>query len=186
MRGAIVTRYAPWAIIPITLAVYAVMTGRLCPTCPVSLVGPRSVAVAAPPTGGSHGSVRGLVLPGLDGRPVRLDEQIGTPLIIDIWASWCGPCRYQRQILARLEAAGAVRVIAASVDDDVATVRRFVEAHGSLGVDAMATAELLRAAGGVEALPTLVWVDARGQIRDVTVGALTAEQVRARLRELGD
>ncbi len=185
MRGAIVTRYGPLAVIPIILAVYAILTGRLCPSCPVNIATrPPAVAPTAAEPTQPRGSVRGLELPGLDGKPVRLDEQLGKPLIIDIWATWCGPCRFQRQVLAALEAEGALRVVAASVDDDPETVRAYVRAHGPVGVDAMATQELLHAVGGVEALPTLVWVDAQGQIRELTVGTLTAEQVRARYRAL--
>ena len=187
MRGAVVVRWGPYAVIPLVLAVYAVMSGRLCSSCPLGLwdIG-RSGTASAADASRSDRSVRGLVLPGIDGKPVRLDAQLGKPLIVDIWATWCGPCRMQRQVLAQLESAGEVRVVAASVDDDPATVRAYVQAHGSLGADAMATQELVRTVGGVEALPTLVWVDAAGNIREVTVGALTAEEVRQRYRKLSD
>jgi peroxiredoxin len=71
-------------------------------------------------------------LPDLHGEIFRLSEHRGEVLLINFWASWCAPCVEEMPSLERLhralEAKG-LRVVAVSVDDDIATIRRFREEH---------------------------------------------------------
>lgn len=69
-----------------------------------------------------------------NGSPVALAERVGSPVLVNVWATWCEPCRQELPVLnelgARLEPRG-VRVVAISVDRDrprdqiVAMARRF-------------------------------------------------------------
>jgi len=57
---------------------------------------------------------------GLNGPPRKLAEFLGKPLIINMWASWCGPCRAEMASLERLawlEPSGQFTVIGISTDD---------------------------------------------------------------------
>src|SRR5579863_8500604 len=40
-----------------------------------------------------------LILPGLDGRPHKLTEWSGRPLLVNFWATWCEPCRREIPLL---------------------------------------------------------------------------------------
>src|SRR6266436_7504035 len=54
-------------------------------------------------------AVREATLQGLNGRSRLLSEFHGKPLIINVWASWCGPCRKEMASLERLTWLGLAR-----------------------------------------------------------------------------
>ncbi|MDE2303922.1 MAG: TlpA family protein disulfide reductase [Gammaproteobacteria bacterium] len=84
-------------------------------------------AAASPiPLGGRLPDVE---LAGLNGPARRLSAFRGEGLIINVWASWCGPCRAEMGSLEQLAWAGLpprVRIIGISTDDDPAAARRFL------------------------------------------------------------
>lgn len=66
--------------------------------------------------------------PTLDGERVRLDQFRGQVVLIDFWATWCGPCRDQLPKLAALETElGDLVVLAINVDRRRDRVERFAE-----------------------------------------------------------
>ncbi|MBB6598383.1 TlpA disulfide reductase family protein [Luteimonas sp. MC1825] len=83
-------------------------------------------AVAPPAPDGLQVAVRGepvpaLTLPGLDGSPILIpDHAAGRPLLVNLWASWCGPCIEEMPELERFaveQGANGVQVIGIALDD---------------------------------------------------------------------
>jgi thiol-disulfide isomerase/thioredoxin len=70
-----------------------------------------------------------LAFTALDGTSVPLARYAGRPLVLNLWATWCEPCREEMPSLQRLDEMyddAALRVVAVSVDDDANLVREFV------------------------------------------------------------
>ncbi|MBI5866221.1 MAG: TlpA family protein disulfide reductase [Planctomycetes bacterium] len=120
-----------------------------------------------------------LSAPRLDGSSFALSELVGKPVILDFWATWCPPCRAQRDVLHKLagEYGDRLRIVALSVDEDQAALKRYVTEHAGGTQELRATPELLELFA-VEALPTLAIIDATGRVQRVSAGMMDADELR--------
>jgi thiol-disulfide isomerase/thioredoxin len=118
------------------------------------------------------------------GAPVRLHELArGRPLVLNLWASWCGPCRHEMPVLAAAQRQHAdVLFVFANQGESVQTVRRYLEAErlelASVWLDVRSQ---LGPAVGSRGLPTTVFYDARGRRTDAHVGVLNRASLAAKL-----
>src|SRR6266404_2321353 len=101
------------------------------------------------------GVLREATLQGLNGPPRRLAEYRGRPLLINVWASWCGPCVQEMASLERLawrEDRLAFSVIGVSTDDYPEKALAFLNRSNAT-------------------IPLTVLVDATGRVLDKIYGA---------------
>jgi len=117
-----------------------------------------------------------IVLTGLTGEsPTSTDALLGAPLIINFWATWCGPCRDEMpslELLSRRLSAHGVRVIGVSVDHDRNLAREFVRAHKlTFPIYADGDEKPFQSALRVKSLPETVLVSADGAIAARVAGA---------------
>jgi len=124
-----------------------------------------------------------LRLAGFAGGPgFRVPEDLGgRPLVLNVWASWCGPCRSEMPALQQvyLQAKDKVAFLGLDSRDVQDAARRFAAQTGvtyPLAADpnGQAAAKL-----GVAGLPTTVFIAADGTLRGRHVGALTPSELRA-------
>jgi len=124
--------------------------------------------------------------PTLDGKKIDLSTYRGHPVIVDFWATWCGPCRRQIPELVSLykrynKSRGLV-IIGISCDliqgDGVKAVAPFVEEFRINYPIAMANEQLVDKMG-VEAIPTTLFLGPKGELVSRIVGAGRAGEISA-------
>src|SRR6266699_24471 len=109
----------------------------------------------------------------LNGQPVSLAEAKGKIVLLNFWATWCGPCRAEIPDLVDLQKryADKLEIIALATDeDDPDEVRRFVQHSGINYRVAITPDEVRRDYGGIAALPTSFVIDPQGRIVQKHVG----------------
>jgi thiol-disulfide isomerase/thioredoxin len=106
-------------------------------------------------------------LAALDGKPLNLASVRGKVVLLNFWATWCGPCRAEIPDLIELQQKykDQLQIIGLTVDDDdAAAIKQTVaEAHINYPV-AMAPPEIRVQYGGIGALPTSFVLDTQGRI----------------------
>jgi thioredoxin 2 len=123
---------------------------------------PRCGRCKAPLTGGSP--VDGTPITVTDATFAAVVERSPTPVVVDMWAPWCGPCRMVAPVIDELarEWAGRVRFAKLNVDENPAMARRF----------------------DVRTIPTLLVLH-QGREIDRIMGAQPKAEIVRRLARLG-
>lgn len=130
-------------------------------------------AAAAAPTPAPVAAI-GSVLPnlsmaGLNGPPRSLSSYRGRPLLINVWASWCSPCRKEAASLERLawsEAGSRLTVIGVSTDDRRAAALSWLQQSNATISHFIDSAPHwpLEHTLGASSIPVTVLVDAQGRV----------------------
>ena len=127
-------------------------------------------------------------LKALNGRVAKLSDYKGKVLLINLWASWCAPCRMELPELVRLQrqykARGLQIVGVTYPDDDAASVRRMTRQLKLNYPILFGTSELLDAYQIGEVLPATVIVDRDGIIRERILGILEPEEFKNKVAPL--
>ena len=128
-----------------------------------------------------------LALQAPDGRSAELRSLLqGRPAVINLWASWCAPCRAELPAFAAAQQRSpGVRFLFVNQGEDAATVRRFLAAQ-PFALDGiwLDRRSQLGPAIGSTGLPTTLFVDAEGRVVERHFGMLSAASLAARLRTL--
>ncbi|MBM6593939.1 DsbE family thiol:disulfide interchange protein [Microvirga pudoricolor] len=124
------------------------------------------------------------------GRPVpgfSSEDLKGRTTVVNIWASWCGPCREEHPLLVDLARDPSIRVVGINMKDDPDNARRFLGQLGNpfsaVGVDPKGRAAI---EWGVYGVPETFIVGPDGTIRHKQIGPLTPANIgafRERLRQ---
>ena len=105
-------------------------------------------------------------LTGLDGKPVTLAGYKDKVILLNFWATWCGPCRAEIPDLVELQNKyrDHLQIIGLVVDDDDRdAIKKFVGEFAINYPVALATNDLRLQYGGIPALPTSFVLDATGR-----------------------
>jgi peroxiredoxin len=131
-------------------------------------------------------------LPRLDGPNLRLQEQRGRVVMINFWASWCGPCRVEMPHLARLYEkyrGSGFTVLAVNIDESPQKAASLATQLGMRFPVLLDTDKKVSRLYDLSTMPSTVLVDREGRVRYVHRGYRDGyeetydKQIRELLRE---
>ena len=134
--------------------------------------GPGPTASPAP----EAGMAADFQLMGLDGQTVTLSGLRGSPVLLNFWATWCGPCRaempYLQQVYAdeRWTAAG-LKILAVNAGESVNGVEKFLEDNGLTFPVLLDSDQSVAIDYDIRGIPTTYFIDKDGIIKSVKVGS---------------
>lgn len=142
------------------------LSGRDSSVVPSALIGAQAPQISLPPLEGSP-------LPGLV--PAQFEGKV---TLVNVWASWCGPCRQEHPLLMQLAGDGRVEIVGLNYKDRPDNARRFLgelgNPYSAIGVDDSGRAAI---DWGVYGVPETFLVGKDGRIAWKQVGPFTPEIV---------
>jgi len=124
----------------------------------------------------------------VDGKTLKLSDLRNKPVIVDFWATWCGPCRASMPDLNEMQArygAKGLTVIGLSVDETgPAPVKRFATQLGVRFTIAMANDDILDAYGPIRSIPTTFFINRKGEIVRRVIGRIDSETMNHYVQEI--
>ena len=121
------------------------------------------------------------------GRPALLSQlSPGKPRVINLWASWCGPCRQEMPMLAAAQQREkSVEFLFIDQGESAQAVRAYLQAHQLMLRNVwLDPSSALGPALGSRGLPTTLFVDAEGHLVDAHMGVLNGPALASKLKQI--
>lgn len=112
--------------------------------------------------------------------------QRGTPVVVNIWASWCGPCRVEAPLLQRAahQYQSKVTFLGVNAQDSSDSAARFLTRYGITYPNLVDVDGEITQALGFRGFPTTYILDGSGRVRFSVVGGISEQTLAARLSQV--
>ncbi|MBC8497284.1 MAG: redoxin domain-containing protein [Anaerolineales bacterium] len=123
----------------------------------------------------------------LSGEQIQLEDYRGQVVLLNFWATWCGPCRLEMPAFQdRFEQyGGGLQVVAVNFDESAEDVQSFVDELGMTFDVLLDLGAEVQKLYQVRGYPTSYFIDADGIVRVVHIGLMTEGQLDDYLADLG-
>jgi cytochrome c biogenesis protein CcmG, thiol:disulfide interchange protein DsbE len=138
-----------------------------------SLLGKSAPALSGPRLGG--------------GSAINIHKDLGDIVVVNFWASWCGPCKSEAPDLSTFawqERHHQVDVVGVVFSDTVSAAESFAHYYGSLYPSVIDKGGEIANRYGVTAPPTTFIINARGTVAATLVGPVSAKQLEDAVAEI--
>jgi len=122
-------------------------------------------------------------LPTMTGANITLSELEGTPVVLNFWARWCGPCRAELPYFEAVaqQSEGEIKVIAINVGESASSVQEFFGDYEPTMIVALdGNMEIFRTYSLNDnprgAIPITFFVDSEGIVKHIKIGAFASEE----------
>ena len=134
-------------------------------------------------TGGERRPMPALSLPALEGGSVEMAGFAGKPSVLNLWATWCPPCRREMPMLQQAQAAHPqLNFIFVNQGETREVIVRYLQGQGIVLRNVLIDErKAIGAAFNEQALPTTLFFDVQGSLVSIRVGALSEATLGERL-----
>ena len=178
-----------WAAIGtvIGLGVAVFLLNRQIP--PVTVQGGNTSTASVPGAQGNSPSLTDIVLKDLDGKEVKIADFNGKVVLIDFWATWCGPCKLEIPMLIELQKKYASRglvILGVDIDEEGNdVVRKFMQTERfdvngqkeAFNYPILVAPHSLGDKFGVDGYPTSVLISRDGHLAKITPGLVGLDEL---------
>ena len=112
-----------------------------------------------------------------NGKSVKLSDYVGKPIVLNFWASWCGPCKSEmpefQQVFEDMGEQVQFLMVNATASDTMADAKSFINQYGYTFPVVFDTQGNAMHTFGVDAFPTSFFLDKTGKPVGYVVGAIS-------------
>jgi cytochrome c biogenesis protein CcmG/thiol:disulfide interchange protein DsbE len=173
-RGAIGETWRSAARHKVAAAVIALCAVASLAGIALANLGPGRAGPAADPVAAAFS----LPVLGHSGQQVSLADYSGRPVIVNFFASWCGPCQQETPLLAKFDRTSQVALVGLDENDVMSNAMSFTRAKGVSYPVGWDPHFIAANAYGVVALPQTFFLNAKHRIVDRIFGAVTVADLR--------
>ena len=122
----------------------------------------------------------------LDGKTISLSGLRGKPVLLNFWATWCSPCRYEMPYLQEIYDEWSEKelvVLAIDVGESSSQAKTFLQSYGFSFTVLLDTNGSVADKYGIRGIPTTFLIDKDGIIQGIKIGAFQSkEEIEAGIR----
>jgi peroxiredoxin/outer membrane lipoprotein-sorting protein len=123
----------------------------------------------------------------LEGREIQLKSLRGNVVLLNFWATWCGPCRVEMPVIEKLHQqlrGKGLRVFGVN-DEEIETIREYVAEHEYSFPTLVDTDQQAMNLYRIRGIPTMVVIDREGKVAQYRMGLSREGDLRSWLRKAG-
>ena len=113
-------------------------------------------------------------LPNLEGQSISLSDFRGSPILLNFWATWCGPCRQEMPFIQGIfeeQTSENLVILAVNIGENSAAVKNFMQSGNYSFPVLLDTDQDVALEYNVRAIPTTFFIDKDGIIQVIKMGA---------------